>query len=437
MRARAQALAQRGHRVVWLTTQAANLVGVEEFLIAPAAGGGVASRAVDAVARRLGGWSVTPARTYRRLEEAIKKLQPDFVHVHYAKNVPAWLATVADRHPMVVSVMGGDVLFGERGPTTALSRWLTLQVLESADLITAKSSYLIAAVDRLGGFGHKTIRVVWGVDLERFRRRDPSALRRKLLLPETARVILSPKILRPFYNIHLVIDAMAELAPRFPDAILLITEYAADPDYKAQLVAQVARLGLEHRVRFVGHVPAEEMVFFYSLAELAVAVPPSDGLPQALFEAMACEVPNVLGRLQRYLEIVADRESVIFADINPHAISESIALLLEDRALAARLGTNGRTVVARSANLGLEVTHFEDAVYRLLESKPRARSRARRAAILAGISIYSTAACNGLITERIRSLVEGAADRAFARAARTAARDVDAVRAPQRRSNHG
>jgi glycosyltransferase involved in cell wall biosynthesis len=72
----------------------------------------------------------------------------------------------------------------------------------------------------------------------------------------------------------------------------------------------------------VGAIPHEEMPAYYSLAEVAVSVPRSDGLPQSLFEALACGTPSVLGRLAAYEEVVTDGESALSADFEPGAVAE-------------------------------------------------------------------------------------------------------------------
>lgn len=415
VRSRAEALARRGHRVIWLAPKAAGLNGVEDFVLTPFKKGPFWLRAAGFVTYRIGGWSLYPLQTFVRIEEALERLEPDLIHVHYAYSMLGWLIVAAARCPLVVSVMGGDILFEEQGSATPLGRWLTMALLKDADLITAKSNLLIEHLERLGGFGHKAMRLVWGVDPDLFRPQDPADvadLARALGLPDQARVILSPKILQPFYNIDLVIDAMAVLARRFPDAILLVTEYAAQADYKARLLDQVERLGLREKVRFAGHVPVEKMPLYYSLAEVAVAVPRSDGLPQALFEAMACEVPNVLGRLPRYLEVVADRESVVFVDFDAGSIAAGIASILEDRDLAGRIRKNGRAIVMREANLEKEVDAFEDRLYPLLD-RPRApKTIADRATLLAAASAYSASQGKGPRIELIRKIAEWLARRA-------------------------
>src|SRR4029079_12853985 len=111
-------------------------------------------------------------------------------------------------------------------------------------------------------------RAVWGVDLKHFRRVESEALRATLGLHRDQPVILSPKILQPFYNVHLVVEAMLRILAACPEATLLVTEYAADPKYRRQMAERVEKIGLEKRVRFVGHVPHREMPSYYSLADV-------------------------------------------------------------------------------------------------------------------------------------------------------------------------
>src|SRR4029077_3690488 len=199
------------------------------------------------------------------------------VHVHFAYSYDGWLAGLLGCRPLVVTVMGGDVLFEEQGEPTPTGKWLTLELLRRADYITSKSNYLTEVLDRIGGFGDKAERIVWGVSLPRFRRVDSSELRHSLGLTPHQRVILSPKILRPLYRVHLVVEAMAAVSRAFPDAVLLVTEYSPDDNYRSEIARLVAGSGLDNHVMFCGRIDHAEMPRYYSLAEITVAVPASDG----------------------------------------------------------------------------------------------------------------------------------------------------------------
>jgi glycosyltransferase involved in cell wall biosynthesis len=302
----------------------------------------------------------------------LRRCRPDIVHVHFAYSYYGWLAGLLGCRPLVVTVMGGDVLFEEQGSPTPVGKWLTLHLLRKADYITSKSHHLTRTIDRLAGVGAKTERIVWGIPVSRFRRTDPSALRRSLGLGPERRIILSPKIMRPLYRIDRVIEAMDIVRREIPEAVLLVTEYSPDPDYKAALAARVAELGLADHVLFCGHVDHAEMPAYYSLADVAVAVPSSDGLPQTLLESMACRTPNILSRLPRYEEIVRHEESAYFVDATPEDIARGILRLLGDPGLCARIADNAEAIVRREADLDEQAAQVEHR-YRELVATVRPR----------------------------------------------------------------
>jgi len=353
---RVKCFADRGHRVFLICDSRAGIEGVTELVP-----------------------SGRPIRGLRSLSlllsvpGLIRRCRPDVVHVHFAYSPLAWMAAVADRYPLVVSVMGGDVLFDEQGRPTPSGRRLTLRLLESADLITSKSDFLIRVLDRLGGFGAKAVKVVWGVDLKHFRRVDAGGLRTALGLGREDRVILSPRILQRFYNVHLIVEAMPRVIAAIPEARLLITEYQADPAYRDEICRRVEALGLREHVRFVGSVPHDEMPQHYSLADVTVAVPPSDGLPQTLLEGMACGAPSILSRLPRYEEQVTHGESALFVDVSPESIAGGVIRMLEDATLRERIASAGRGIVVAHADFDRDADRVEAKYYELLTAARRRR----------------------------------------------------------------
>jgi glycosyltransferase involved in cell wall biosynthesis len=353
---RVKCFAERGHRVFLICDSRAGIEGVTELVA-----------------------SGRPIRGLRSLSLVlsvpglIRRCRPDVVHVHFAHSPLAWMATVADRHPLVVSVMGGDVLFDEQGSPTPTGRRLTLRLLKSADLITSKSEFLIGVLQRLSGFGAKAVKVVWGVDLKQFRRVDAGRLRAALGLGHEDRVILSPRILQRFYNIHVIVEAMPRIVAAIPRARLLITEYEADVGYRDEIFRRVQALGLEEHVRFVGSVAHHEMPQHYSLADVTVAVPPSDGLPQTLLEGMACGAPSILSRLPHYEELVTHGESAFFVDMSPESIADGVIRVLEDPSLRDRIARAGREIVATSADFDRDVDRVEEKYYELLATARRNR----------------------------------------------------------------
>jgi glycosyltransferase involved in cell wall biosynthesis len=388
---RVTCFAERGHRVIHLGTQVVGMPGVEEVVLwdRNLVGAPRVLRLINRVTERLAARSAGPLNLVYHFFALLRRERPDVIHVHYAYNNLAWLAGAVARCAVVVSVMGGDVLFDEQGSPSPRGKWLTRTLLRRADLITSKSHFLTTVLGRLGDFAPKTTRVVWGVRLSRFHRVEPSDLRRALRIPGDARIVLSPKILQPFYNVHLVIEAMPAVLAAEPRAYLVVTEYAADREYRAHLEERATALGITDRVVFAGAVRHGEMARYYSLAEVAVGVPESDGLPQTLLEGMACEVPNVLAKLPRYEEIVRHGESAYFVETTPASIAEGIVRLLGDAGLRARIARAGRQIVEREADFDAEVARVEAAYREVVRRGPRPLGLATRARVLLEVARYS------------------------------------------------
>src|SRR3977135_2161437 len=139
---------------------------------------------------------------------------------------------------------------------------------------------------------------------------------------------------------------MPQVLATVPDAVLLVTEYQADGDYRRRLEEIARSAGCAARVRFVGRIAHADMPALYTLAEAVVSVPASDGLPQSLFQALACEAPTIVGALEAYREIVQDGETGGVSDFTASAIAAAIGRILGDAALRARIGSAGRQRVS-------------------------------------------------------------------------------------------
>jgi len=139
--------------------------------------------------------------------------------------------------------------------------------------------------------------------------------------------------------------AAAIVAERHPEARFLVVgdcvsseaERASDAAYRDDLHALADRLGIAHLVRFTGYrddVPAV-------MNALDVFVLPSHFEPFGIvvLEAMAAARPIVATAAGGVPDIVDDgREALLVPPQAPEALAEAVARLLDDPALADRLG---------------------------------------------------------------------------------------------------
>jgi glycosyltransferase involved in cell wall biosynthesis len=216
-----------------------------------------------------------------------------------------------------------------------------------------------AAVRLLGRTGAMA-RIGWGVDVTRFRPGlDVNGLRERWQIPADAVVIFSPRIARPFYNLDWIIQAFAAVRKRVPKAWLVLAEPFADRAYVARLRGLADELGLRDRVRFVGALPYGDMPLWLNLAALSVMVPRSDGMPNSLWEAMACGAVPVLNRLPQYAELITDGENGWFAGPTPNELAETLVSALADPSERDRMARRNREIVLARGHQDREMDAME------------------------------------------------------------------------------
>ena len=182
--ARVRCFAELGHRVFLITETASTqgIPGVSELVptLDPALAENVFFRAAICFWQKILKLNADHLWRVIVFVQLLRSCRPDIVHVHFAHSYYGWIAALCGCRPLVVTVMGGDVLFDEQGAPTAESRLLTLELLRRADYITSKSNYLTTVLNQFGGFGSKAERIIWGISLKDFRRLESTALRSSL-----------------------------------------------------------------------------------------------------------------------------------------------------------------------------------------------------------------------------------------------------------------
>jgi glycosyltransferase involved in cell wall biosynthesis len=106
---------------------------------------------------------------------------------------------------------------------------------------------------------------------------------------------------------HRVIECLPELKRRFPRLLYLIVGGSgAEGDWGQRLRQQVAALGLEDTVRFLGQVKPERLRVPLSASDVFVLATRNEGWANVFLEAMACGLPVVTTRVGGNAEVVCD-----------------------------------------------------------------------------------------------------------------------------------
>lgn len=361
----ANALARRGHHVMMVPCGApgarppANPPGIElaPFVLPPI-------RPKRPVATLL---------ALRDLRSLQRSFNPDLVHAHFL-GPGAWTTALAGIGPLIVSVMGGDVVGRRWVPGSRIERLLTPFTLRRAAAVTCWSHNLQRIVEQIAGPQKRTTVIVGGIDRGIFRPGPPSEeLRARLRIPPSSFVVLSPRILWPLYRIDLILRGFARFREQRPDAVLLLVRYREEqfPEYGRGLDRLIQELGLTEHIRSLPTIPNREMAQYYRLSSCTVSIPSTDGTPMTVMESLACGTPVIISDLPEYdPEILRPEETVLRVDpADPAALSVALARIVTEPGLRERLVTQGAGIVAERADEEREIGRLIELYREILVSR--------------------------------------------------------------------
>lgn len=225
--------------------------------------------------------------------------------IHARSRAPAWSALMAARRlglPFVTTYHGA---YNEGFPG---KRWYN-SVMARGDRVIAISHFIADLIRARHGVAQTRLRVIpRGVDLRRF---DPALVSAERLdrlrtawgLPEGRPIIMLPARVTRWKGQMVLVEAMARLPG--DSLALLVGDAEERPAFKAELLARIESLGLQDRVRLVGH--AADMPAALLLADVVIhASTDAEAFGRTVIEAQAMARPVIASDLGAPRETVAE-----------------------------------------------------------------------------------------------------------------------------------
>jgi len=228
----------------------------------------------------------------------------DIIDAHFA--YPDGYAAVLLGHwlkvPVTVTLRGTEQRYVQDKALSPLLR----KVFLGADRIFSVSDSLRRLAIMHGGDPARSTVIANGVDAEKFSPIDRIEARRKLSIPDNARVLLTVGGLVERKGFHRVIETLPELRKHYPSLHYLIVGGAsAEGDWGERLKQQVADLNLKDCVHFLGAIAPDELHVPLSAANVFVLSTRNEGWANVLLEAMACGLPVVATDVGGNAEVVS------------------------------------------------------------------------------------------------------------------------------------
>jgi glycosyltransferase involved in cell wall biosynthesis len=295
------------------------------------------------------------ALSWRSLRVALA-LRPDLIHAHLHEG--ALIGAVLKRMlrvPLVFDYQGSltseMIDHGFLTPTSPLYRPLAAleqQINRHADAVMTSTHNAAALLRQQQAVADQQLHtVIDSVNTERFRPPENPATwaeqRQQLLaqlgIPENRRIVVYLGLLAPYQGTNLLLEAAQRLLPQMPDLHFLVMGYPDPASYRAYAEA----LGIGDRVTLPGRIFYKDAHSYLALGDVAVA--PKMSLTEGsgkISNYMAMGLPVVTFDTPVSREILAD--AGMYAQLgNADDLADKLALVLEDRELASRLSSAGRT----------------------------------------------------------------------------------------------
>ncbi len=140
--------------------------------------------------------------------------------------------------------------------------------------------------------------------------------------------------LKRYKRIELLLDALEQV----PGAQL---EIAGDGEHRADLEQEIARRGLNDRVRLHGHVDEQRKRELMTSAWVHVTASSNEGWCLTVMEAAACGTPSVAIAEGGLRESIVHEQTGLLAE-RPEQLGDAIARVVEDGELRRQLGERAR-----------------------------------------------------------------------------------------------
>lgn len=241
---------------------------------------------------------------------------------------------------------------------------LQREIMLACDLVVCVSDHTNQMM-KLMADGHvQTVTHYAGVDPAMYRKdvklRD--VYRRKLCYTPTEIVLLLVGHLIKRKGVYELIEVFTDLSKEYTNLRLLLLGELLE---KTRVLRAIKASGMESCITIVGGVPPDQVPGYMNAADLFVFPSHSEGLPNAVMEACACEMPVIASNVGGVAEIIDDGISGLLVKPTDKAdLCRKIRPLLESPQARKVLGKKAREIILKR----FDYNNNGQALVRKLES---------------------------------------------------------------------
>ncbi|MDB5629943.1 MAG: glycosyl transferase [Tardiphaga sp.] len=262
---------------------------------------------------------LTDPLVWLKLQRLIKQTRPDVLHGHGAKAGAFVRMRPSSKTAIrVYTPHGGSLHYPLNTAKGKFYATLERALMGRTDLFLFESAFARDTYGRNIGQPEALVRCVFnGVNNSEFA---------PVPLADDATDLAYVGEFRHIKGADLLIEAVAKLRA---DGRRVTLTLGGDGEETDALKTQIARLGLEPAVRFIGHVKARDG---FSKGRLLVVPSRGDSMPYVVIEAAAAGIPMIAANVGGIPEVFATHTDALFTPGNVNAMARAIETALDDRA---------------------------------------------------------------------------------------------------------
>jgi glycosyltransferase involved in cell wall biosynthesis len=310
------------------------------------------------------------SRQVKKIEE---KEEFDVFHAHGAGGALMALKSLSASNKLIITSHGLPPLYLNKNYSTLnfnfkdnIEKIFAEKILKQIGRYLYNLAYHIIAVSKhVATDVHDTYKVEWnritvipnGINPEKFFHNP--LLKSKLIRIDDPLIIFvgawdRGDVASVGKGLHYLIEAFEKVLRDFPSAKLAVVgEYNPESHYAQRIFHLCKKLKIDSSVFFTGHLFQDDVREYYASADVFVFSSIYEGFGITLLEAMASALPIVASEgshLATSELIENDVTGLLYQAGNVNQLSDAIIQVLNDKALAKKLGTNAKAYAEKFFN---------------------------------------------------------------------------------------
>jgi len=210
-----------------------------------------------------------------------------------------------------------------------------------------------------------------GVDTEYFKRSDVKIreqFREKLNLKNHVVGLYVGRI-DPIKGLDLLLEALPSVVKIYPYFKLIIV---GSGPYKDNLETLAKALQIDEHVMFVGST--QDVKKYYNIADIFILPSRSEGISNALLEAMSMELPVIATDVGGAHEVIDDLENGFLIPVSSKVIAQKVCQLVANNDLRCILGKKARNTIQAKFSLEKQVQKYINLYSSLVDFRKTKKS---------------------------------------------------------------